>query len=541
MLVAGLLFLALAGAELGMSGLIVAVIASMLPVPIYVALVLWIDRIEAEPPLLLGAGFLWGASISVLVSYIFNSLFGVVVGGVMGSEAAASVAGAVIAAPISEEISKGLFLFLLFFFMRKEFDGVIDGIVYASMSGLGFAMAENFLYLGREYSEGGVVGLVGIFGLRNVISPFAHPLFTALTGIGLGYACTARSRAMKIIAPTAGLLGAIGLHALWNLLASLGLFWLGYALVFVPAFILLLAIIIYSLYREQLILRRHLQPHLQSGAITPQEFEIVTRVIRRFTTGLKVLANGGISNWFASRRFNQAASELAFEHHRAEHGNGSDIPWGLEREAVYLTRLGELRQRFTWPAQLPRAGGKAAGFLVAGCAGAAILTVVLVVGLVAGGMYLHAQSEAPRTARSSDAGAAPAGFPATEELSGADRIALVGTTMRTFQDSIDAGSFARIYEPYVSNLWKAQMTAAELDEALNIFLTAKPDLAPEVFLSSPSFTKEEADGRRALLQGYYTVPSADGGSRVIWEFDYVFEENRGWGLTRILVNTEPLS
>jgi len=57
--------------------------------------------------------------------------------------------GAVISAPIVEESAKAFILFVLFFWKKDEFDGIVDGIVYAGMVGLGFAMTENILYYGR--------------------------------------------------------------------------------------------------------------------------------------------------------------------------------------------------------------------------------------------------------------------------------------------------------------------------------------------------------------------------------------------------------
>ena len=41
---------------------------------------------------------------------------------------------------------KGLVLLGLFKFRRTELDGLTDGIIYASMVGLGFAMSENVSY-----------------------------------------------------------------------------------------------------------------------------------------------------------------------------------------------------------------------------------------------------------------------------------------------------------------------------------------------------------------------------------------------------------
>src|SRR5205809_319359 len=78
-------------------------------------------------------------------------------------------------------------------FRRREFDGVVDGIVLAGLSGLGFAFTENVLYFGRAFLAGqeqslttGFFAVGFTFVLRGVLSPFAHPLFTAMTGIGLG-------------------------------------------------------------------------------------------------------------------------------------------------------------------------------------------------------------------------------------------------------------------------------------------------------------------------------------------------------------------
>ena len=58
--------------------------------------------------------------------------------------------GAVVA-PVTEEAAKGLFILLLLWFRRNELDGILDGIVYAGMVGIGFAFTENILYLAAAY------------------------------------------------------------------------------------------------------------------------------------------------------------------------------------------------------------------------------------------------------------------------------------------------------------------------------------------------------------------------------------------------------
>ncbi len=55
---------------------------------------------------------------------------------------------------------------------RREIDGVMDGIVYAGWVGLGFAVAEDFLYFAMAHEEG---QLAGVFIVRALLTPFAHP------------------------------------------------------------------------------------------------------------------------------------------------------------------------------------------------------------------------------------------------------------------------------------------------------------------------------------------------------------------------------
>ena len=74
---------------------------------------------------------------------------------------------------------KGALLFGLLWWRRREFDGVIDGIVYAELVAAGFAFTENILYFGRAFVPGGLAseqgGVLIVFVLRGLLSPFAHP------------------------------------------------------------------------------------------------------------------------------------------------------------------------------------------------------------------------------------------------------------------------------------------------------------------------------------------------------------------------------
>src|SRR5215207_3609931 len=175
-LLLGLLVLLLIGIETGPVALLLGLLTATIPVPIYIALVLWIDRYEAEPLWMLATAFFWGALFATFFAFLLNTgTAGVVT--YMSDAKAGEAFAAVISAPIVEETGKALILFIFFFWKKDEFDGIVDGIVYASLAALGFAMTENILYYGRA-ALGEALTLT--FVIRGFFAPFSHPLFTSL-------------------------------------------------------------------------------------------------------------------------------------------------------------------------------------------------------------------------------------------------------------------------------------------------------------------------------------------------------------------------
>ena len=81
-------------------------------------------------------------------------------------------------------------------------------------------------------------GITTTFVLRCLFSPFAHPLFTAFTGIGVGLAVTSRRPLVRWFAPLLGYLVAVLAHGLWNGSTIYGAegFIGTYVLIMVPAF-----------------------------------------------------------------------------------------------------------------------------------------------------------------------------------------------------------------------------------------------------------------------------------------------------------------
>jgi RsiW-degrading membrane proteinase PrsW (M82 family) len=345
-LLLGLLVLLLIGVETGPVALLIGIVSATLPVPIYLALVLWIDRYEAEPVWMLGTAFFWGALVAVFFAYVINTAGSIAVAVMTHDVRAARTFGAVISAPIVEESAKALILFIFFFWKKDEFDGVIDGIVYAAMVGLGFAMTENIQYYGNAVTQGGSEGLTFLFILRGFMAPFSHPMFTSLTGIGLGLARQSRNTLVKFIAPVFGLLAAISMHAIWNgstvIFGGVG-FILMYVLIMVPAFFIMFVVIALALRREGQIVREFLIPDFHGGLLTQQEYNQLGTLRGRMGASYNALTRGGFRSWQACRQLNQTASELAF--HRSRVARGISSADAHLREAAYRQSLAELLQR----------------------------------------------------------------------------------------------------------------------------------------------------------------------------------------------------
>jgi RsiW-degrading membrane proteinase PrsW (M82 family) len=347
----GLLVLVVIGIETGPIALMLGFITATIPVPLYIILVLWIDRYEAEPLWMLATAFFWGALIATFFAFLLNTTSQGVVGALTNANAGQAFA-AVISAPIVEESGKAFILFLFFFWKKDEFDGVVDGIVYASMAALGFAMTENILYYGKAVAEGGGGALTLLLIIRGFFAPFSHPLFTSLTGIGLGLARQSTNLAVKLLTPVVGLLMAIFMHSIWNgsaVFGGGGVFVITYILVMVPAFIILLVVIALALRREGQVVREFLIIDLQQGVLTREEYDELGSIVGRMGSSFKALSQSGVRGWRARRRLNQLASELAFHRSRVSRGVHSTTQDVLAQEAAYLQALqaviNELRVR----------------------------------------------------------------------------------------------------------------------------------------------------------------------------------------------------
>lgn len=343
--ICALITVGLASTEIGAVGVVVGVVLALVPVAPVVAAFLWIDRFEPEPPRLLLGAFLWGAGLSALVAVVINSS-AIIAAELLLGRGQGDVIGAVISAPLVEEFVKGAFVVGLLLVRRREFDGIVDGVVYAGITAAGFAFTENIIYFGRAFAEasdgapGGAV--LATFVLRGVLSPFAHPLFTAMIGIGVGIASQARSRVVGTAAVLGGYVLAVMLHALWNSSTQLGAGFFGvYVLIMLPLFAGMIGLVVWQRRREADVLARQMPGFAAAGWIAPSEVPLLSSLAGRRRWRTAVHRRAGATAARAVEDYQHAVTELAFLRARAERGALPPRPdWHAELlDAVVRTRL----------------------------------------------------------------------------------------------------------------------------------------------------------------------------------------------------------
>lgn len=292
----------------------------------------WLDRWEPEPPRLLVTAFLWGASVAVLLSLIFEGLLNRAFSGA-GQEPGFTTMAVV--APAVEEAAKGLFLVLMMTGRRRnELNTMTDCLVYAGFTAVGFAWLENIFYIANgETLAASMVTAV----MRLVIGPFAHPLFTTMTAIGVYYALKQRSTGARAGALLLGYLAAVLIHALWNGSALLGAkTYLGvYVLWMMPVFALAIVLAVMSRRREGRIIAGKLPAMVASGLVTPVEASWVGSLKARKAAVRAARQLGGRPASSAVKRFTVQVVELAYVRDRIDRGFGDERVFALQNEEVH--------------------------------------------------------------------------------------------------------------------------------------------------------------------------------------------------------------
>ncbi|WP_338671825.1 PrsW family intramembrane metalloprotease [Streptomyces sp. SCSIO 30461] len=342
----GLVILALVREQTGTEGFAVGLALALLPVPLLMAAFRWLDRVEPGPWRNLLFAFAWGACAAALIAIIANSFATQWIATATADPRSADTIGATIIAPVVEESAKAAAVLLIFLLRRKDFTGIVDGVVVAGFTATGFAFTENILYLGNAFLEdqefgrsGFASGTAATFVVRILMSPFAHPLFTVLTGIGFGAAAlTARRRRLRrTVLPLLGLTLAIGVHALWNGSAVFGPwgFFAVYGLFMVPAFALLTWLAVWSRQRELHTVATQLPPYAAAGWISPAEPLALSSMRARTLARDAAARVHGSAAARAVSEYEGFATSLAFLRHRAHQGTAGPDFTAREQELLH--------------------------------------------------------------------------------------------------------------------------------------------------------------------------------------------------------------
>jgi RsiW-degrading membrane proteinase PrsW (M82 family) len=161
-----------------------------------------------------------------------------------------------------------------------EINDLMDGIVYGTAVGLGFAVGETLV---REYLFGQIyeiheAGALATLGTTALVG-LSDGLFGAIIGAGFGAAVGAHSALRRVGYIVAGLVGAILAHWLYDSLVhggpiggTAGLVRTWVALL-VPL-LLVIGLAIFALFREKQIIAEELADESQTGAVTAEELAV---------------------------------------------------------------------------------------------------------------------------------------------------------------------------------------------------------------------------------------------------------------------------
>jgi protease PrsW len=317
---------------IGPGASIVGMLLALIPLAVVLLGIRIVDRWEPEPRGLIALALAWGAiaavGIALLVDILLQAVFRPV-----PSDAQDLLSG-VVQAPIVEELAKGLGVLLIFALARRSFDGPVDGVVYGALVGAGFAFTENIQYFAIAFIEGGAEQTTATFFVRGILSPFAHVMFTSVTGFALGLAARRGATVGQALGPWAlGLLGAMALHALWNGSASADFFAL-YVTLQVPLFVGFILGIVMLRREEARLTAKRLGDYAAAGWFTPQEVTMLaTPAGRRAALAWARTLRGDRTP--VMKGFIKDATALAMTRQRALTGRDPDA---AQEERAYLDR-----------------------------------------------------------------------------------------------------------------------------------------------------------------------------------------------------------
>ncbi|GGA58696.1 protease PrsW [Pseudoclavibacter endophyticus] len=270
---------------------IVMAIPALVPLAIVVSIIVWLDRWEPEPRILMALALFYGAGASILGTLVTGNFMLTVAARYLRTVGEVNTYAVVVQAPVIEELIKGVGILVILALARREFNGPVDGFIYGALIGAGFAFTENIVYFASAGDTG--VSLVWVLVVRCILAPFAHVLFSGLIGIGVGWATRRTGIGRIVLGFLAGLLAAILTHAFWNggsvlVLPMLGINpnnpvgWIAfYVLTQVPLFAACTWLVLRLIDDDRAATRHRLREYTEAGWFTASELRMLTDLDNR--------------------------------------------------------------------------------------------------------------------------------------------------------------------------------------------------------------------------------------------------------------------
>lgn len=255
-------------------------------------------------------------------------------------------------APVVEESLKACAPLAVFLIFPRQFDGILDGVVYATLAGLGFELVENFDYHMRAFFGGGVDALEQLAFLRAVIFGAGHAMITTFTGMAIGYAVSVSGSRRRAGVIAAGLMLAITMHAVHNYLVGLES-QEGAGLGMLSAVILAwcgngfwLFVVSRAVRAEARWVREELEEEVRAGTLRAEDAVAAGGIVARLRRSLAVYPN--VNTPVGARallcRLDETAAQLAVTKHRLRMLPGdADLARQL---SVYRRRCRRLTREF---------------------------------------------------------------------------------------------------------------------------------------------------------------------------------------------------
>ena len=309
--------------ERPLSWVVLATGFALLPTVPYLLLIKALDRNDQIPWKNLLACLVWGGTVGCGFSLVLNTIGGNALAAFAPPDSVFNLT-AVWVAPVVEECVKGFGILVLIWLLHDEFDNVLEGLALGAACGLGFAVVENVVYnlqfIAQDETKFWVMG-----SYRSMVNALiGHPVYTAMTGAGLGLFREAlRSDRKRYVYPLLGLVVATGLHVLWNwasvhLSQALGEVDRALALALITAvfggagFLFFLAAYVFAYARERRVLQAYLTEEVERGFVTPEELASFSRLFGRQGFEWRGLLQHGWAVFLVRRALRRAQVELAF-------------------------------------------------------------------------------------------------------------------------------------------------------------------------------------------------------------------------------------